>query len=237
MYAPAGVRAGTQDKERTPPVLYMHPEKLSDTSTFRFACRCCGTCCKSGLDIFLNPLDVWNIRNTLKKTTQELAGDCIVMETRPEYGPFPFCFINMKEGYCPFLHDRLCSIHHARPAACRFFPVVHFYEGRRESAFAISDDVDDCPGRKEEKEHILTGWLAVNSFFSYKDIIDFLPELQEKLPEKLDDKNLLRLFATLYDFDTVDDFPYSGIFPEGEKDGQRAVRWIIQRVRQILREM
>ena len=218
----------------------MYIERLTEDSAFSYTCQCCGKCCKSDLDIFLNPLDVWNIRNILNVPTWELHGKYIRIETRFEYGSFPFCFIAMNQGHCPFLEGNLCSIHYARPAACRFFPVVHFFDQEGRSAFALSSDLPDCPGFLQEKQYLLAGWLAMNKYHDYEPYIEFMPELDRLLRDKFagnpDEKLQNEIFETLYNFDNVLDFPYKEKFPESEKTGRKALKWIIGRVRKLLGE-
>jgi len=216
----------------------MFTEKLDDDSIIRFQCACCGSCCRSGLDIFLNPLDVWNIRNAMKKPTQFLKRNYFRFETMLEYGVYPFCLIKMrKNGYCPFAEDNLCSIHHFRPAACRFYPVVHYFDGKRESSFAVSPDVPGCPGLKAEKKYSLQGWLIVNKFLMYEGIIEMTPEIAEALGKPFDEEISAPLFDIMFNFDEVDDFPFRDSFPmEGSSDDKFAA-WLRRKVRAYIRSL
>lgn len=212
----------------------MFIEKLKEEAVFSFQCQCCGNCCCSGLEIYLNPLDVWRLRNNLKAPTSEMKEKYLVIETRSEYGQFPLCLIKMNGESCPFLDGRLCSAHPGRPSSCRIHPIVHFFDENRDSSFSMSPDLDRCPGMSKEKTYILTGWLAINMFHLNNDLLDFYVKMIKKFDMRSPIANLEALFDILYNFDNVEDFPFKEYYP-GNRDSDNAyLEWVISKASMIL---
>lgn len=212
----------------------MQFRKLQSDSEFNFKCVCCGNCCASDLDIFLNPLDVWILRNEKRKPTNFLHRQFLKMDRRPEYGDYPFCFLKMREGVCPFLDGKLCTVHHARPACCRAFPVVQFFSPDGIPEFALSTDVPNCPGLRESKVYTLEEWLNVINFGDYMEIVEFMPELAEKLKGGVAREVLDQLFTIFYDFDELADFPFPNDYHYDSRRASKVSKWMIRKARAIL---
>ncbi len=214
----------------------MYNDKLNEDDIIRFSCKCCGTCCKSGLEIFLNPLDVWNLRNNLNITTDEINGKYIIYEKRFEYGTYPICLLKLNRKRCVFLESNLCSIHHFRPAACRFFPVMQYYNSDRVPAYALTPDKEMCPGLKEEKRYSVMGWLVINMYSSYYPLISFMPGVATACMKKTDDETRDLLYEVMFNFDLIDDFPFrKQIQPADNRraDGQ-FIKWLKNKVCTVL---
>lgn len=92
---------------------------LEDNIHFR--CRKCGRCCRD-IDIHVNPHDLFRIARYLGRSPEE------VMTRYCEHGPgtnskIPLVFLKFDRGYCPFLYNKGCAIHKAKPFVCAAYPV------------------------------------------------------------------------------------------------------------------
>lgn len=214
----------------------MYNDRLNEDDVIRFTCTCCGVCCKSGLEIFLNPMDVWNLRNNLGITTDKINSKYIVFERRFEYGAYPVCLLKLKGKKCVFLDGNLCSIHHFRPAACRFFPVMQYYDSDRSPAYAMTPDRDMCPGLEEEKQYTVMGWLVINMFGAYYPVMKLVPEIAQACMMKTDDATCEELFRVMYNFDTVEDFPFRKQIqpPDNRKAARQFIKWLQTKTAEIL---
>jgi uncharacterized protein len=211
-------------------------ERLTEVSAISFACRCCGTCCSSDLEIFVNTQDIWNLRNHFRRPTSFLIENYLAVERRPEFGSYPVCVLRTRKGYCPFLSYHLCSVHPSRPAGCRLFPVVHSYAVSGESVFARADFLDSCPGGKEAKRRGLNEWLASNDFHSYDDMMALQRRLGTLGRVRLDEPDMKTLETITFDFDTLDDFPFRNDYPIGVEPARATIRWLSDRVEDFLVE-
>ena len=92
-------------------------------------CEGCHKCCTGmGCSIVLDPYDVWQIKNGLGKSFQELLNDGSIELNMVDGLILP----NLKMGEderCAFLNEEgRCSIHSLRPGICRIFPLGRIYE-------------------------------------------------------------------------------------------------------------
>ncbi|HOC92851.1 MAG TPA: YkgJ family cysteine cluster protein [bacterium] len=210
---------------------------LAPDSSVAFECECCGVCCASGLEIFLNTVDIFKLRAYFKRPTRELIEEYLILEQRAEYGAYPLCLIRMGEGGCPFLDGRLCSVHPARPAGCRLFPVIHYHDASRGEVFAFAEDMNFCPGRRRAEERPLTDWLEENVFRDYEKASQFqkmlAPLSRCRVPENVSET----LFGTLFDFDSAEGFPFVGAYDAGADAMAEALEWTERRLIEILRRL
>ena len=84
-----------------------------------FKCECCGLCCRRDPYYAVSLLDIQNISIGLGlKPGEFFLQYCDVVVTP---GGFRYSVILAPEG-CPFLKNRLCSIHLVKPIGCWVFP-------------------------------------------------------------------------------------------------------------------
>gem|GEM_PF-1807102 len=204
-------------------VVEMH---LTEKSVFHFECRKCGVCCGSGLEIYLNSLDVWKLRNHLRMPSGETIEKYLSVERRAEYGSFPLCLIRHAEERCRFQDERLCSIHPARPASCRLFPVTHLHGWDGKTFFELASDFDFCKGGEGAPEITLESWLSANSIADYEKVIEIQKSLTPLLRARLKDSEMDFLFRILFDFDAADGFPFRGEYPDDRWSAEAALEWI-----------
>lgn len=87
-----------------------------------FECALCGQCCANQDVIQLTSYELLRLADYLKASPAELFGrHCTVAET--SLNVRKHMYIRTEAGHCPFLEGRLCSVHAARPFACRAYPL------------------------------------------------------------------------------------------------------------------
>lgn len=101
--------------------------ELARDSAFSYACRACGRCCKDKV-IPLNPYEVARIAELLGTTTTEVlathtAAGGATLRTRDE-------------GTCVFFGASGCTVHVARPLACRLYPLGRYVDTAGVERFA-----------------------------------------------------------------------------------------------------
>jgi len=210
--------------------------KMDGYECFSFSCKCCGVCCRTGLDIFINSLDIWNLRNYFQKPTEYIIEKYFVLERRDEYGSYPLCLIRHGEDGCPFVDGNLCGIHSSRPAGCRLFPVTQYYSGDGKPVFELAPDRGFCPGETDAQKTTLDQWLADNSIEMYDKVVRLQHRLSGLLKVRLDDSGMRELFEILFDFDSCSGFPYKGEYSRDVRAGDEAMGWIVVRVDEFLRQ-
>lgn len=86
---------------------------VEDTS-----CRMCGSCCYFEIPVTL--LDIHRLSRTLRKEDRIVFQGCVQAEASRRSGLFKIR--KQSSGACRFLSERqFCTIHPAKPAACRLF--------------------------------------------------------------------------------------------------------------------
>ena len=95
--------------------------------TFPFRCKSCGKCCKHREDVLLTPYDVFRLARYLERTPEEIIkGYCEVYEGRESH----MLIVRVKplppENSCPFLRNKKCAVHKAKPVLCRVYPLARF---------------------------------------------------------------------------------------------------------------
>jgi hypothetical protein len=74
---------------------------LKPQSRFRFACQCCGECCRRDVDIILNPYDIFRATRYLKITTTKFFSRYATQYIGPDSGIPPMKvsdFVLIKQG-------------------------------------------------------------------------------------------------------------------------------------------
>lgn len=117
---------------------------ITSSQKFLFQCQQCGACCRHVQEsVPLESLDVYRLAKYLKEQGKVLCVDSVLAEyadltlldecgymtyVLKTYGP---------EGSCIFLKDNHCTVHEAKPRACRTYPI------------------EVSPGGKEKYEKVL----------------------------------------------------------------------------------
>lgn len=93
-------------------------------------CEGCRQVCCHGMDssIVLDPFDVHRLTSRLGKTFEQLLDGYIEINLVDGIS-LPNMAMNADTGSCSFLDDNnKCTIHDARPAVCRMFPLGRYWE-------------------------------------------------------------------------------------------------------------
>ncbi|MGA9141941.1 MAG: YkgJ family cysteine cluster protein [Methanocella sp.] len=97
-------------------------ERNAVNPTNTFECAMCGQCCANQDVIQLTSYELYVLADYLKVPPLELFERCCtVAET--SLNAQKHMYIRTADGRCPFLDGRLCSVHPARPYACRAYPM------------------------------------------------------------------------------------------------------------------
>jgi len=195
----------------------------------------CGTCCGSGLDIFVNTMDVWNLRGCFGAPTGEIIEKYLTIERRPEFGSYPICTIRMPEERCPFMDGTLCGIHPARPAGCRLFPLAQYYDENGTARFTVFPENEFCKGEISGSSEDITEWLVENDFDSYRMIIEIQKTLRPLSIMNLKQSDFDRISGILFDFDSADDFCFRGEYPKGKAAAEKAIEWVFRKTEEFMK--
>lgn len=103
-------------------------------------CAGCHKCCTGmGSSIILDPYDVWQIKEELNMSFQQLLGEGYIELNMVDGLILPNLRMNEKER-CSFLNEEgRCSIHKVRPGICRIFPLGRVYDGKDFKYFLQKD--------------------------------------------------------------------------------------------------
>ena len=145
------------------------PKKYTLDSKIRFRCHpgvSCFTACCGHIDIILTPFDILRLRKHLNLPADEF----LLRFTTPTYvekTDLPGVKIHLdKDGRCPFVTDKGCTIYPERPTACRYYPIgmANFHEGGQEGIqsekFFFIVKEDHCKGHEEPTEWTIKEWRA-----------------------------------------------------------------------------
>jgi len=196
----------------------MH-ERLDPADTFRFSCHeelgCFGTCCRNR-DLILTPYDVLRLKNNLQLHSDDFLTRHTQYRLDPATG-FPLIGIKLgpdPEKLCPFLVSEGCSVYGDRPSVCRLFPLARVSGFKQDST--IQDEffymlpAPKCLGRSEERLLTVAQWLEEQGLDSYRSVNDRMLHLlyhpRRSRDRKLNEKQLQKIFVSLYNLDVFREF-------------------------------
>ena len=125
---------------------------LEPDDTFRFACNCCGQCCKEREDILLSAYDIMRLQGYLDISFEELLLTYCEMYIGKE-SELPICRLRT-EARCPFLLHGKCYVQDAKPTVCALYPLGRMFDGKKVRYFLQKHD---CGAGNTE--HTLRKWL------------------------------------------------------------------------------
>lgn len=106
-----------------------HLQTLKLDDTFSFTCKACGKCCKNREDIILTPFDVFRIAGYLGRTPEEIITRyCKVYEGQDSHFPIVWLAPLPPDNSCPFLRNKKCIVHTAKPVVCRVYPLARIFQ-------------------------------------------------------------------------------------------------------------
>jgi Fe-S-cluster containining protein len=87
-----------------------------------FECAMCGRCCASQDLVQLTAYELYRLAAYMNmEPTAFFNKYCVISATN--LNPAPHLYIKTSSGACPFLEDNKCSVHEARPYACKAYPM------------------------------------------------------------------------------------------------------------------
>lgn len=87
-----------------------------------FECAMCGQCCANQDLVQLTTYELYKLAEHLDMTPVEFFGKYCEL-TATNLNPSLHLYIKTNNGACPFLVENKCSVHEARPYACRAYPM------------------------------------------------------------------------------------------------------------------
>lgn len=116
---------------RTEPDVFNNIQFMKETEQFHFECSLCGECCRNvEQSVMLEPYDLYRIAGYLMQTGYGVSGIEQVIEEYAEVkllpgSNYPIFLLKTKgqRKECIFLNEGRCSIHDAKPRACRLYPL------------------------------------------------------------------------------------------------------------------
>ena len=169
-------------------------------------CAGCSDCCRGmGSSIILDPMDLWRLRQGIKKDFQALMEESYIELNVVDGMILPSLRMEEKEDACPFLDENgRCSVHAFRPGICRLFPLGRYYE---EDGFRYFIQIHEC-SRKDRGKVKIRKWLEIPNLKAYEAYIlkwhDFLKECESTL-DTLSEENvrILTLFVLRKFYETA----------------------------------
>ncbi len=87
-----------------------------------FECAMCGRCCANQDLVQLTAFELYRLAGFLNMEASAFFEQYCLL-TATNFNPVPHLYIKTKDGACPFLKDNKCSVHEARPYACKAYPM------------------------------------------------------------------------------------------------------------------
>jgi uncharacterized protein len=200
-------------------------QRLCSDDTFEFACGpevSCFTECCGKLELLLTPYDVLRLRKRLNITTADFLDHHTVVRWKTRHG-FPEVMMRMdksRDGRCPFVTEKGCSVYEDRPGACRIYPIGRAstknpVDGSpREFFFTVREA--HCRGFEENRRWTIKEWLSDQGIENYNRINDLLMELYvlkfSRPGLQLNSKHMQMYMMACYNLERFRDFVFQSGF-------------------------
>jgi len=169
---------------------------------FKFKCKSCRLCCSNN-EIFLYPMDIYNLCRKLEISTKEFI-DSYSSLAFDKFGILrcklltqPYCVLNEKD---------MCKVYDSRPIVCRAFPVGRIVveeDGKNITKLTLPQS--KCEGFSSGKKYTIQEWLDESGVTQNDKLRDRWVELIEKLKKSkfdIEEKVFAMMFKkAFYDFD------------------------------------
>ena len=171
-------------------------------ATFTFGCKKCGRCCKHRTDIILNPEDIFRIAQYFQRRPIEIIERYCNMDTR-NTSKLPYVYIKPdgQDEACPFLREKKCIIHKAKPVMCAIYPLGRLISLEKMKVEYIIQ-ATHCGNGQET--YTVREWITKfgyenddEFFFLYQDILLFLGGFMIEYKEKLTRRTINNLYYTM----------------------------------------
>ena len=186
--------------------------RIGVDDTFKFGCNMCGKCCIHREDILLSPKDLYKISRELGLRPPAVVKEyCEVYLGSDSRMPIVRLQPRGTVRRCPFLQDRKCSIHSAKPTVCATFPVGRCMK-REATGKDISFSTDDiiyifsnpgCGNTKEE--HTVREWFSSfgiplddDYFIKWQETVVNISQRIKKMEEKFQTDTMETIWNSIY---------------------------------------
>jgi Fe-S-cluster containining protein len=189
-------------------------KQVSNTDYFHYDCSECGDCCRNVKDsIMVESLDLYRLARFLKIEISEV----ITQYTNTAFlaARFPVFMLKTKQHMdaCIFLRASRCSVHEAKPRACRTYPLgVGPNDDNPESwlSFIVSKKLHHFTGQRR----CVGDWIGENLTAEDRTFVaaDYnytgeLAKLMKNIDSRHDDQVMeLVLFYKYVAYDMTEDF-------------------------------
>jgi uncharacterized protein len=202
--------------DRTAAFLDDHTQ-LQSQESFTFSCHpgvCCFNACCSKLRLLLTPYDVYRLHCSLKMSTNDLLRDYADLHIADDTGLpcFHLRMLENREGSCPFVREKGCSVYDNRPGACRAYPLGRAARmdagGHHEERFFLIHE-DHCKGFGENREWTPVRWMENQGLGSYNTSNDRYMQLmtrQQDAAVEVTPQKLGMVLMALYNVDGFQKF-------------------------------
>lgn len=180
--------------------------------TFRFHCTACGKCCINREDILLNPHDLYRIAKYLNSTTLDVYRSyCESYIGSNSHVPI----VRLKpKGHvkrCPFLKDRKCVVHDAKPGVCAIYPLgrymkidsIEYTQGSIENPI-VQYLLQPAECGDNSKVHTVREWLSGfnidledQAFVRWHQVISKIGSMLICAEKKLGDATMSKIWNTI----------------------------------------
>lgn len=177
---------------------------------FEFRCRKCGKCCTRREDVVLNASDLYRLSKQLGITPEDLIkqyGEIYVgMDSR-----IPIVRLRPRGSVkrCPFLKDRKCMVHKAKPTVCAMFPLGRYLvveDTGKAAGETVSREIRyifNHPGCGDRSEtHTVRDWLerfgipvADEFFFMWQEIVLKMSMTFREVEDRMSEKTMEMLWT------------------------------------------
>ena len=124
-----------------------------------FGCKACGKCCLNRHDILLTPYDIFNIAKYFNRKTEYVINRYCELYIGQD-SKLPIARLNPvpPTSACPFLREKKCRIHLAKPIVCRVFPLGRLINAEGTQVEFV--DAGVCPENPPLREFSVRDWIG-----------------------------------------------------------------------------
>ncbi len=158
---------------------------LSESDTLHLSCGvkgCDANCCTNSAPIILNPHEIALICRETGMSYEDLLD---TVDTGRAKG-FPLVMLP-RDPACHFFSGRGCRIYHARPLACRLYPLGRVFDHGQ--SHLVLPELNVCSGFSSSSGHTVADYLRDQDTALHMDMadrwIEFVSEIEKMpLPDK-----------------------------------------------------
>jgi Fe-S-cluster containining protein len=180
---------------------------LAPEDSFQFDCCMCGACCRDDRYIALTPQDIFLLSRGLGMNSAGFLNVYCDVQRDAGLNGVPIASLRTPGGVCMFHENNLCSVHTARPACCRNYPVGTRIEPGGGMAHQLMRAAPGCGGFGRGPKKTVARWWRESGMQACLPGIHLMELAARAVTRRLSRDHRERLFNLLCDFDA----PESGL--------------------------